>query len=157
MNSEVNARGPLAACDQPLVDIAIGIEPENVARCVVIEITNGRDLRAGWVSSGVNAGAPVSIGKQPDVVIAGRSWGRRRRRRWRCAGRSHKATADVEVSYDRAGIVDAEYLRAVSRRIVDCRECPAAIQESMESQVARCVIIADDLARVVDAVCNRPF
>src|SRR5204863_89944 len=149
---EVDACRPLAACDQPLIHVTIRIEPENVARCVVIEIAGGSDLRARWVSSWVYAGAPVCIGEQPYIVIAGRwRWWRRRRRRRRCAGLSYEASAGVVVAGGRCGIVGGDIRRARYRRVGDCRVWAAAVLVSLVSEVVGCVVIADDLPVVVDA------
>ena len=71
MRTEIDALGPLAVGDLPLVDIAGGrVLPQDVARAVAGEIADADDIVAGRVRARTDARLPLAAGIElPDVGL----------------------------------------------------------------------------------------
>ena len=70
MRAEIDAGGPLAVGDLPLVHIPGGrVVPKDVAGTVAGEVTDPDDLIAGGVGARANAGGPLAVGQFPDVGL----------------------------------------------------------------------------------------
>ena len=70
MRAEIDAGGPLAVGDLPLVHIPSGrVVPKDVAGTIAGEVTNPDDLIAGGVGARADAGSPLAVGQFPDVGL----------------------------------------------------------------------------------------
>ena len=74
MRSDIDASGPLAIRDQPQIDIARGrVEPEDIARAVVIEIADPHRLIAGRMRADIDAAGPLAVRDLPQIhIVRGR-------------------------------------------------------------------------------------
>src|SRR5206468_3279369 len=70
--ADIRAPGPLSVDDGPDVHVVGGrVEPNDVARAVVVEVADAADLVTGRMRPGTDARRPLAVCELPDVSVVG--------------------------------------------------------------------------------------